>query len=375
MILYKKINKLMIGERKVNSSRSNTIDISKGLAIFLVVLGHVIQYTFMARGEDFFENPVFEVIYSFHMPLFMFISGYLAYGSIKRRSLTKNLQSKIKTLLIPYVVWTVILTIANMLLVFLSKREFNFIEFGRMLIHNLFLNPSIWFLYVLFIFYIMLYMTVFLQKNSTNWAFFVIPILIFFIPFETTFGTHYIQFFYPFFLIGYLISKYRLSNFLTSKNKYKVVFFLSLLVIYLLLIICWEKSDYIYINLMELNVNSGILIGLGDVIYRYTIAFTGIAIVMLFSSWVTNPKSVSFLESVGRSTLQVYLIQTLTVSFLYRYLVDIIGFPLATNSWIFIVYSILFTIINIILCIWIAKKVIGKNDKLHVLLFGFANRS
>ena len=52
------------------------IDFVKGIAIFLMLWGHCIQ--FCAVGDfDFFENWVFKLIYSFHMPLFMLVSGYL----------------------------------------------------------------------------------------------------------------------------------------------------------------------------------------------------------------------------------------------------------------------------------------------------------
>lgn len=43
------------------------IDIMRGVAIWLVIIGHLIQYN---NCNDWMHNPVFEWIYSFHMPLF-----------------------------------------------------------------------------------------------------------------------------------------------------------------------------------------------------------------------------------------------------------------------------------------------------------------
>ena len=54
--------------------RISTLDAIRGLAIFLVVLGHSVQF----NVPDPFNNPVFKIIYSFHMPLFISVSGYLA---------------------------------------------------------------------------------------------------------------------------------------------------------------------------------------------------------------------------------------------------------------------------------------------------------
>lgn len=56
--------------------RNNHIDIIKGLAIFLVIWGHIVQDT-AGNADIYFDNIVFKVIYSFHMPLFMLVSGYV----------------------------------------------------------------------------------------------------------------------------------------------------------------------------------------------------------------------------------------------------------------------------------------------------------
>ena len=52
------------------TSRYEYIDRLKGLAILLVVMGHLMAFSLIAS-----RNPIFTVISSFHMPLFMFLSG------------------------------------------------------------------------------------------------------------------------------------------------------------------------------------------------------------------------------------------------------------------------------------------------------------
>lgn len=52
--------------------RLEYIDFCRGIAILLVVIGHLIQFNGIVTS-----NPVFEFIYSFHMPLFFAISGYI----------------------------------------------------------------------------------------------------------------------------------------------------------------------------------------------------------------------------------------------------------------------------------------------------------
>ena len=58
-------------------SRIDYIDRLKGMAIFLVVIGHVYRMAFN-QGEDI----TYKWISSFHMPLFMFLSGLVAYSGL-----------------------------------------------------------------------------------------------------------------------------------------------------------------------------------------------------------------------------------------------------------------------------------------------------
>ena len=55
-------------------NRNIYIDVLKGLAVLAVLLGHAIQ-----RGLviNYTEDIIFKIIYTFHMPLFMFLSGYV----------------------------------------------------------------------------------------------------------------------------------------------------------------------------------------------------------------------------------------------------------------------------------------------------------
>lgn len=55
------------------TDRNNSVDELRGIAILLVVIGHVIQYVFSPEGFD--NNFIFRIAYSFHMPLFMFIAN------------------------------------------------------------------------------------------------------------------------------------------------------------------------------------------------------------------------------------------------------------------------------------------------------------
>jgi fucose 4-O-acetylase-like acetyltransferase len=63
----------------MGKKRLEWIDVLKGITIYLVIIGHVIQYgngkTYLDT-ESFWDNYIFQFIYSFHMPLFIFLSGF-----------------------------------------------------------------------------------------------------------------------------------------------------------------------------------------------------------------------------------------------------------------------------------------------------------
>lgn len=94
-----------------NMERINHLDFLKALAIILVIWGHAIQ----ALDNNFFQNPLWELIYSFHMPLFAFLSGYFATNSV-RMTMVDFLKKRSIQLLLPVMVWSIVLLILKIIL-------------------------------------------------------------------------------------------------------------------------------------------------------------------------------------------------------------------------------------------------------------------
>lgn len=79
----------------------------KGVAVLLMLWGHCIQYC----GADTFacfDDEVFQAIYSFHMPLFMLVSGYLFYFSFSRRDLKTLLVHRVQAMAQPIIMGTIL---------------------------------------------------------------------------------------------------------------------------------------------------------------------------------------------------------------------------------------------------------------------------
>lgn len=79
-------------------SNEKWIDIAKGIGILLIIIGH-----------SPFSQFIKDVIYTFHIPLFFFISGYLFNWGKYKKNINQFLVNKIKRLVIPYFLTNIII--------------------------------------------------------------------------------------------------------------------------------------------------------------------------------------------------------------------------------------------------------------------------
>jgi hypothetical protein len=100
-------------------SRNVFIDNVKGVLIFLVVLGHVIG---LYMYENFGLFMLWAYIYCFHMPLFVYISGFLS------KDPEKIQRKAFRRFLLPYLVWNSFAYILTAL--YYGKLEFSFYVHG-----------------------------------------------------------------------------------------------------------------------------------------------------------------------------------------------------------------------------------------------------
>ncbi|RTL10545.1 MAG: hypothetical protein EKK54_10700 [Neisseriaceae bacterium] len=114
-----------------DSNRLSYVDVLKGYAILLVILGRSIQNTVL----DFDRNIVFRIIYSFHMPLFMILSGIVVKFPIQI-----DLNRRATRLLLPFVCWGCVS--------FLLGLEIRQVGLLKLLTHP---DYGMWFLYILFL--------------------------------------------------------------------------------------------------------------------------------------------------------------------------------------------------------------------------------
>ena len=79
--------------------RDGRLDFLKGLVIWSVVMGHTIN----ALCNE--TNGLHTMLRTFDLPMFMYISGFLLKGSMKRHGWRQLLMNKVTMLLVPALVW------------------------------------------------------------------------------------------------------------------------------------------------------------------------------------------------------------------------------------------------------------------------------
>lgn len=124
------------------STRNILFDIIKGVAIYLVVLGHSIQYL---MGDGWQENVLAKCIYMFHMPLFIFISGYFFSSSADKSSIGDFVKKKFVRILLPSITYGLMMIVVNTVLSSM-KRHVLYVNFPENMEYF-----GLWFLSILFV--------------------------------------------------------------------------------------------------------------------------------------------------------------------------------------------------------------------------------
>lgn len=134
-------------EKKKN--RYTEIDIARGIGILFVVLGHSIKQTGVSAG---WIRILTYIIYSFHMPLFFCLSGFVSAKILpmKRHERGVYALSRARRLLVPYFVIGLLYIPLKLKMSASAIKPFSVSDIWKLLIGQ---NPdvSLWFLYILFL--------------------------------------------------------------------------------------------------------------------------------------------------------------------------------------------------------------------------------
>lgn len=146
-----------------SGTRSNAVDIVKGIAIILVTYGHTAQ-GLVHRG--WWDTPAAALqhsfIYSFHMAAFFFAAGLFVQKSIDRRGAASFTLEKMKGILYPYLLFALIYAAVQPLL---GRFEMDAAPFEwRAFLLKLVDGSASWFLFTLFFCFMLALLTIRLPR-------------------------------------------------------------------------------------------------------------------------------------------------------------------------------------------------------------------
>lgn len=342
----------------MEQSRNRTIDLIKGVAVILVIWGHFIQFS-TAGSYDFFSDFIFKLIYSFHMPLFAMISGYLFYNSLKKRTLRQVIGSRIKGLLWPVLLWG---TVRYGIDIILQTIDGKFV-----------LSVSDWWYYITGTF-LWFFWSIFAASFCVSIIKKILPENMQKLGILAAFFAMYLfpnslenLTLYPYFIIGFWAKEKRCK---LCQEKLLQISAISAVIWGVML----GGKEY-YVNEIAFW-ECGYITQMGLEIYEFLIGFFGSIAVIGALFWVTKRfqmKNIKKICNFGRNCMQIYILQTFAFwawPRVWNRVVGKLGFnPLLANI---LLYWIITLVMSLIL-LWILSEIIQcikREPHLHMFLFG-----
>lgn len=335
------------------NKRIEYIDEIKGIAIFLMVLGHVVGCTYEDYKAVCIFSPelptnvkwggvIWQIIYSFHMPLFFMVSGFLTYKAYRWSDTFQFCKKKIIRLFIPWVctIW---------------------ISYLR--------NGSVgyWFLLCLFVISILSYFEIVIMEKINARKRLVVDlaavfaILVFFhcLPLhdKSAWGVQYGQFMGGIlsFLIGILMRKYNQIYKLVVESSW--IYTCAIVLFIVLFSARYIPNDSLLYVILYLKLGFVKAI-LGSLVVFHICANDALSAIR------------SFLSYLGRHTMPIYILHFLFILHLYKIGEYILLQPCAISSiTLQITYGAIASLIAIGLSI-ATYKIISVSPHLKLLMFG-----
>lgn len=297
------------------AERSTYWDTVKAILIFLVVLGH----TGMALGDK-----MLSVIYAFHMPLFVFVSGYFS----KKKSMVEYRRGGVKRLIIIYLVFDVLYIGLDAVL-------------GERISFNRIVTPSFALWYILSLIYWRSLLQMLPQKVlDKKWLVMGLSILLAllagFVPLGTQMSFQRAFTFLPFFVFGYYAKGSDVVDWLRGRNKLVMA-----IVFCVLCVVCYWWLPVFY-------ANAPYSAGFADLMMR--LLQIVVAVIMCAALLGVIPENLGRFTEVGKWTLLIYLLHPPVVK-LAKMGCSSVGIPMTPN----IPVAFLISVITILLIYSVRK--------------------
>ncbi len=267
------------------------LDNLKGLLIFLVVWGHSLEFYV---DESFCIEVIYTFIYLFHMPVFVFISGYFS------KNVSKCRMKAFRNFFVPYLIFNTLWALVSIPVV------------GWQNVSLLTPGWALWYLISMFYWRILL-------KDLIKIRF-IFPISLIIgisMGLSAEFGAFLsisrTLFFLPFFLGGYYLSEEKLMKLRNGKKRFSIVM-ITLTVILAINISYYNviPVEFLYGNQSYLEYDIPLLQLIFARIFMYIIGFSFVYILINMIH-----KTKTFFTKVGANTFPIYILHTYLVCLVY----------------------------------------------------------
>ena len=333
----------MLTTRIPSMQRLISFDISKAICIILVVIGH-----YHPENAPEWYHFINRLIYSFHMPLFMFASGYIYIATKKPASYSTFLWKKVERLMIPYLATSIIL-ISIKLCTQNNAHIENPVTLSSYL--KIFYLPEagyfLWFIWALWWMFVIV--PLFKSKTARN-QLFVTSIILNYLPLTLT-NIGCLQQFKSmliYFMLGVFI--YDNKEIIAAKTRWIKKYMVC---------IVFVISEILFF----LNTEKGL-----TTIIKNLVSFTGIWVIMLLSTTISRQikfKKTNWLLSIAASSYIIYLFHTtfegLAKAICYK-------LPFDNTLWyIFIIEAIIIILCGIICPVLLYKYILQRTGLIRYL--------
>jgi fucose 4-O-acetylase-like acetyltransferase len=276
--------------------RISWVDLAKGIGIILVVYGHVlrgINSAHMGLSKKFFTDSD-TLVYGFHMPLFFLLSGLFVEKWVKK-GFAKAVSQKALTLLVPYLMWSLIQGAINVEMSSLTNSGMTW----KQLFTDILVNPfgQFWFLYTIFILFVLYYG---LRRVFSVSLILGISVAMYIVsPYIDYWVLGYITKYFLFLVLGSFIMNYDINRIEKSMSNNW----------YIISSVAW----FVLFNVFYLTFKTNVI---SENLTQLVVALTGVNLVVTGSLYLTRLKlkGIRWLEKLGAMSMAVYLVHILVAS-------------------------------------------------------------
>ena len=282
----------------VNRKRITWIDMARGYGILLVIFAHL------------YVGPLHSWIYSFHLPLFFFLSGYLFKTS---ESFLSFLIKKIKSLLIPYI----FLGLPVIIFYTFSSRALSIPGVIDIVMSFIFQQKflNIWFITCLFILEIVFYfVSKYIKSDLGILLISVLSVLIGYVFYQTTdmllyWNADTCLMALPFYSVGYILRKKGVIQKCLDNLSLSFILFVSFVFINL---IFW------YVNYRQETSLNMFYNSYGIIPATYLSAFAGIFFMIIISNFI----NIDIVNYIGRNSMIYFVLHQYVIFPVINYIFD-----------------------------------------------------